>query len=80
MPEQKTKPTEVSVQSFLDKVPDEGVRDDCQELIKIMKKITGEPPKMWVPALLALESIITNMTAAMKGIRASQVFRRENKI
>ncbi len=29
MPEQKTKPTEVSVQSFLDNVPDEGVRDDC---------------------------------------------------
>jgi hypothetical protein len=47
MPEQKTKPTEVSVQSFLDNVSDEGVRDDCQELIKIMKNITGEPPKMW---------------------------------
>src|SRR5688572_22373135 len=47
MPEQKTKPTAVTVQSFLDKVPDEGVRDDCHELVKIMKKITGEAPKMW---------------------------------
>lgn len=52
MPEQKTKPTEVSVQSFLDNVADEGVRDDCQELIKIMKKITGEPPKMWGPSIV----------------------------
>ena len=31
MPEEKTKPTEVSVQSFLDKVPDESVRDYCVE-------------------------------------------------
>lgn len=52
MAEQKTKPTEVSVQNFLDKVPDEKVRDDCHELIKIMKKITGEPPKMWGPSIV----------------------------
>jgi len=52
MPEQKTKPTEVSVQSFLENVPDEGVRDDCNELIEIMKKITGAPPKMWGPSIV----------------------------
>ena len=52
MPEQKTKTTEVSVQSFLENVPDEAVRDDCNELIKIMKKITGEPPKMWGPSIV----------------------------
>ena len=52
MPEQKTKPTEVSVQNFLENVPDEGVRDDCNELIKIMKKITGAPPKMWGPSIV----------------------------
>ena len=52
MPEQKTKPTEISVQSFLENVPDEGVRDDCHELVKIMKKITGEPPKMWGPSIV----------------------------
>jgi len=52
MSEQKTKPTEVSVQNFLEGVPDEGVRDDCQELMKIMKKITGESPKMWGPSIV----------------------------
>jgi hypothetical protein len=52
MREQKTKPTEVSVQSFLENVPDEAVRDDCKELVKIMKKITGEPPKMWGPSIV----------------------------
>ena len=52
MAEQKTKPTEVTVESFLDKVASETVRDDCQMLIKIMKKITGEKPKMWGPTIV----------------------------
>jgi len=52
MAEQKTKPTEVSVESFLDKVPSETVRDDCRALIKMMKKITGSNPKMWGPSII----------------------------
>lgn len=52
MPEQKTKPTEQTVESFLDKVESEHVRDDCAVLIKMMKKITGSPPKMWGPSII----------------------------
>ena len=52
MADQKTKPTEQSVESFLDKVPDEKVRDDCYTLVKIMKKITGSSPKMWGPSII----------------------------
>lgn len=52
MAEQKTKPTAVSVDSFLGKVSDEKVRDDCYALIKIMRKITGEGPKMWGPSIV----------------------------
>jgi len=47
MAEQKTKPTEQSVDSFLDSLADEKVRDDCYALTKIMKKVTGSAPKMW---------------------------------
>lgn len=47
MAEQKTKPTAESVEKFLGKIPDEGVRDDCQAILKIMKKATGSAPKMW---------------------------------
>jgi len=47
MAEAKTKPTEQSVESFLEKIADENLRDDCQKLIAIMKKITGSKPKMW---------------------------------
>ena len=47
MADQKTKPNELSVEDFLDQIPDEGVRDDCYELVNIMKEITGSSPKMW---------------------------------
>jgi hypothetical protein len=52
MAEQKTKPTEVSVADFLAKVESEQVRDDCREIIKLMKKVTGSPPKMWGPSIV----------------------------
>jgi hypothetical protein len=48
----KTKPTKQTVNEFIDKVPDEKVRDDCYEIVKLMKKITGEPPKMWGPSII----------------------------
>jgi hypothetical protein len=52
MTEQKTKPTDVTVESFLDKVSSETVRDDCYTLVKLMKKVTGAKPKMWGPSIV----------------------------
>jgi hypothetical protein len=52
MAEQKTKPTEQSVEAFISKIPGEQVRDDCNTLIRLMKKITGEEPKMWGPSIV----------------------------
>lgn len=52
MAEQKTKPTQVSVASFIDNIASEQVRDDCRELVKLMKKVTGMPPKMWGPSIV----------------------------
>lgn len=47
MAELKTKPTAESVSAFLDKVSDQGRRDDCLTVIDIMKKVTKEEPQMW---------------------------------
>ncbi|RAW02939.1 DUF1801 domain-containing protein [Pseudochryseolinea flava] len=47
MADQKTKPTALSVTEFIDGLADETVRDDCRSLIKIMKKVTGDSPKLW---------------------------------
>lgn len=52
MAEQKTKPTEQSVESFLNKIGEEQVRDDCRTLMRLMKKITGSPAKMWGSSII----------------------------
>ncbi|WOK06973.1 DUF1801 domain-containing protein [Imperialibacter roseus] len=45
--ELKTKVNDVSVEGFLDKVEDEKKRNDAFEVLKLMKEVTGEKPKMW---------------------------------
>jgi len=47
MAQNKTKQAEVSPASFLATVPGERQRKDSTELIATMRRITGEPPKMW---------------------------------
>jgi hypothetical protein len=43
----KTKQTELSVDDFIESVADEEKRSDSMVILKIMKKATGEKPKMW---------------------------------
>ena len=52
MPEPKTKPTEASVEAFLNGVADEKRRADAWQMLEIMKEITGLPPKMWGPTMV----------------------------
>ncbi len=50
--ELKTKPTPVSVEDFIARVPNETRRRDAKTLVAIMKKLTGEKPKMWGPSIV----------------------------
>jgi hypothetical protein len=52
MAEQKTKPTAVSVEAFLNGVADAQRRQDALTILEIMKEITGEPPRMWGPTMV----------------------------
>lgn len=47
MAELKTKPTEQSVEAFLQGVDDAQKRQDCLTVLELMRRITGEEPKMW---------------------------------
>ncbi len=47
MAELKTKPSEQSVEAFLNRVEDEKKRQDCLTILEIMKQITKAKPKMW---------------------------------
>jgi hypothetical protein len=56
MAELKTTPNEESVQAFLDKVEDEKRKADCLAVLEIMRKITGEEPKMWGKSMVGFGS------------------------
>jgi len=43
----KTKQNDLSVDDFIASVTDEEKRSDCMSILKMMKKATGEQPKMW---------------------------------
>lgn len=48
----KTRPTRVSVAAFLKKKATGRQLADSQELVKMFREITGEPPKMWGPSIV----------------------------
>ena len=56
MAETKTKPTKVSLTSFLAGVDGDERRKDCKALAKLMKQATGEPPVMWGPSIVGFGS------------------------
>ena len=47
MAENKTKPTALSVEEFLDAVADENRRADCYAVLELMKDVSCEEPIMW---------------------------------
>jgi hypothetical protein len=52
MAENKTKATEVSVESFLDHVEPEQRQTDARVIVALMARISGEPAKMWGPSII----------------------------
>ncbi len=50
--ENKTKPTQKSVTSFIQEVENDARRQDAKTLLALMKKITGEKAKMWGPSII----------------------------
>ncbi|WP_129794108.1 DUF1801 domain-containing protein [Sphingosinicella sp. CPCC 101087] len=52
MAELKTKPSEISVDAFLDAVPDPVRREDARKVRAMMERVSGEPARMWGPAIV----------------------------
>ena len=43
----KTKPEKASAADFIANIKDDDVRKDCQQIVKLMRRVTGEKPVMW---------------------------------
>lgn len=56
MAETKTKPTEVSVDSFIEAVDNPTRRADARTVLAMMERITGHEPKMWGPSIIGFGS------------------------
>jgi uncharacterized protein DUF1801 len=52
MVELKTKATDASVEEFLQGIADEKKREDCYQILEIMKKATKSEPKMWGSSII----------------------------
>ena len=52
MAELKTQVTKGSVEKFLEGIEDERKRQDCYQIIKLMKKATKAGPKMWGTSII----------------------------
>ncbi len=53
----KTKPGAASVEDFINKVPDEQKRKDSFVILEMMKKASGEEPKMWGSSLIGFGNV-----------------------
>ncbi len=56
MAENKTKATNVSVESYLSSIEGESRRKDCEVLTKLMSKVTKQEPKMWGTSIVGFGS------------------------
>jgi uncharacterized protein DUF1801 len=56
MAENKTKPTDASVEDHIVARGSEQQRADCRELMALLEKVTQQPPKMWGPSIVGFGS------------------------
>jgi hypothetical protein len=56
MAENKTKPTDASVEDYIASRANEQQRADCQELMVLLKKVTRRSPRMWGPSIVGYGS------------------------
>jgi hypothetical protein len=56
MPENKTKPTKLSVAAFINTLTDPVRRADAKALTSLMQSAFGEKPRMWGPSIIGFGS------------------------
>ena len=56
MAENKTRPTDASVEDYIASRATAQQRTDCRELMALLKKVTRHPPRMWGPSIVGYGS------------------------
>ena len=56
MAENKTKPTDGSVEDYIASRANAQQRTDCRDLMALFRKVTRHPPRMWGPSIVGYGS------------------------
>lgn len=52
----KTTPNDLSVEAHLAAIPDEARRRDCETLLMLMRRASGQEPRLWGPSIVGFGS------------------------
>lgn len=67
MAENKTQENKGNVETFLNHVDNETRKQDANQVLKIMKKITGVPPKMWGNSIVGFGKVHYKYASGREG-------------
>lgn len=56
MAENKTKPTDASIEDYIASRANEQQRSDCRELMTMLEMVTQQSPRMWGPSIVGYGS------------------------
>ena len=67
MSDLKTRPTDASVEAFIDAVDHPRRREDARTLLKLMQRVTGDEPLMWGPSIVGYGSYHYRYASGQEG-------------
>ena len=70
----KTKPTNVSAESHIAAIANEEQRNDALTLVALMRRVTGEEPRMWGPSIVGFGSYHYKYASGHEGDSALGAF------
>jgi hypothetical protein len=70
----KTKPTEVSADRHIAGIANEEQRKDARTLVALMRRVTGQEPKMWGPSIVGFGSYHYKYASGHEGDSALAAF------
>ena len=74
MAENKTRPTKVSVENHIAAIANEEQRNDARRLVELMRKVTGQEPRMWGPTMVGFGSYHYKYATGREGDSALAAF------
>jgi hypothetical protein len=75
----KTRPTKVSVARHIAAIANAEQRNDAQRLVALMRKVTGQEPRMWGPSMVGFGSYHYTYASGHEGDTALAAFAARGK-